>query len=274
MTQESTISPRDSESAPNVDAREPSRILRDMYTKFYPGMAENEIRHRVRRSSFHVNLIRNGVATTDSPSICDLGGLFGDVASCCAALGMDAMFVDDFRDSCHIDHNDNRFNIHKEYGARAISRDVVADGIDFSDASIDVFSCFSSMEHWHHSPKRLFGQMRQALKPGGSFVLSVPNCVDLIKRITVPLGTSFWSSMDEWYANDEFRGHVREPSVSDLHYIARDLELTDVVIMGRNWVAHEMRNPILYSIGQIVDRVLRLRPSLCSEIYLVGRKPR
>ena len=253
---------------------DPSRCLRDIYTKYYPGMREMEIRHRVCRATFHVQLIRDGVVCPDSATICDLGGLFGDVASVCAALGMDATFVDDFRDSCHFDPSDNRFNIHKEYGARAVSRDIVANGIDFPDESIDVFSCFASMEHWHHSPKRLFSQVRQALKRGGAFVLSVPNCVDMAKRIMVPLGRSSWSSMDAWYEHEKFRGHVREPSVRDLYYIARDMKLTDVKVMGRNWSTYASRNSLLRGAGLLFDRLLRLRPTLCSEIYLVGRKER
>jgi hypothetical protein len=45
------------------------------------------------------------------------------------------------------------------------------------------------MEHWHHSPKRLFRQVSdKLLKPGGRFVLAVPNCVNLRKRLSVPLG--------------------------------------------------------------------------------------
>jgi SAM-dependent methyltransferase len=273
MTQRASPIPAPPRSVANTGRLEPAVVLREIYQKYYPAMRENEIRHRVRRSTFHVNLIRNAIVRPESARVCDLGGLFGDVASACAALGMDAIFVDDFRDSCHFDPSDKRFSIHQEYRARAIARDVIADGIDFSDESIDVFSCFASMEHWHHSPKRLFSQVRQALKPGGSFVLSVPNCVDLVKRITVPLGRSIWSPMEEWYEDDQFRGHVREPSVRDLYYIARDMKLVDVKVLGRNWVVHEIRNPILYHAGQLADRLLQLRPTLCSEIYLVGRKP-
>jgi hypothetical protein len=81
-----------------------------------------------------------------------------------------------------------------------------------------------------------------ALKPGGLFFLGVPNCVNLRKRITVPLGAGKWSAIEEWYEREMFRGHVREPDVGDLRYIARDLGLRDVRIFGRNWLGYASRH--------------------------------
>ena len=36
--------------------------------------------------------------------------------------------------------------------------------------------------------------------------------------------------MAHWYEPELFRGHVREPDVDDLRYIARDMGLEDVVV--------------------------------------------
>jgi hypothetical protein len=41
--------------------------------------------------------------------------------------------------------------------------------------------------------------------------------------------------MDDWNEREQFRGHVREPDVGDLQYIARDPGLRQVRIVGRNW---------------------------------------
>jgi SAM-dependent methyltransferase len=46
------------------------------------------------------------------------------------------------------------------------------------------------MEHWHRSPKALFHEALTWLRPGGLLVIGVPNCVNLRKRLTVPLGRS------------------------------------------------------------------------------------
>ena len=128
------------------------------------------------------------------------------------------------------------------------------------------------MEHWHHSPKALFGHLMRALRPGGLFFLGVPNCVNLRKRITVPLGRGKWSTMADWYEPPRFRGHVREPDIDDLRYIARDLGLREVRIIGRNWLGYQSRRRWARALVSIVDRPLQQRPSLCSDIYLLGRK--
>ncbi len=128
------------------------------------------------------------------------------------------------------------------------------------------------MEHWHRSPKRLFAAIIESLVPGGLFIVGVPNVVNLRKRITVPLGRGKWSQMAHWYETERFRGHVREPDVDDLRYIARDMNLTDVEILGRNWAGYLSRNRWMQLATALIDRPLRLRPSLCSDLYLIGRK--
>lgn len=204
--------------------------------------------------------------------MCDIGGLFGDFTSGCAAVGMDATFIDDFRDECHADRSDERFRIHEEYGAKAIQRDVIVEGIDFPGESFDAFTCFATMEHWHHSPKTLFGQVMRALKPGGLFLLSAPNGVDIYKRITVPLGLASWSSMEAWYDQPVFRNHVREPSLKDLRYIARDMGLRNVRLFGRSWGPYLSRHSLIRASAPAVDSLLRFIPGLCLSIYMMGRK--
>lgn len=72
----------------------------------------------------------------------------------------------------------------------------------------------------------------RAIKPGGGFILGVPNCVSLRKRLTVPFGYGKWSSMADWYELPVFRGNVREPDVADLVFIARDIRLVDIRNIG------------------------------------------
>jgi hypothetical protein len=90
----------------------------------------------------------------------------------------------------------------------------------------------------------------------------------------VPLGIAKWSSMADWYEAKTFRGHVREPDVDDLRYIARDMGLVDVEVMGRNWLGYKNRRPWIRRLTPLVDVPLRVLPTLCSDIYLVGRTPR
>jgi hypothetical protein len=96
--------------------------------------------------------------------------------------------------------------------------------------------------------------------------------VNLRKRLTVPFGVGKWTPMWAWYEVERFRSHVREPDVDDLRYIAADLGLCNVKIIGRNWSGYRSRFRAARIITPLIDRLLRFWPSLCSDIYLVGRK--
>ena len=207
--------------------------------------------------------------------VCDLGGGWGTVALGCAAAGLKAVLVDDYRDPGFSDEETVAAMqaLYKKYGVEVISRDLVKEGLDFPEGSLDALSCFDTIEHWHGSPKRTLHDAIRALKPGGRFVMATPNCVNLRKRITVPFGRGRWSELSVWYDNEVFRGHVREPDVSDLRFIANDLGLKDVRIIGRNWNGYYAERRLVRVLTRIFDSALRLKPSLCSDLYLTGFKP-
>lgn len=183
-----------------------------------------------------------------------------------AALGYRSILLDDFRDSVNRRFPVESLGVHKD--VRVISRDATQAIDAFEPNSLDGVTSFESVEHWHNSPKPVFHALMYALKPGGLFFFGLPNCVDLRKRITTVAGSAQWSTMQDWYEQPTFRGHVREASVSNLRYIAKDLGLCEMKILGRNWEA-VMR---LGLFGRVADAALRTIPSLCSDIYLLGRK--
>jgi SAM-dependent methyltransferase len=182
------------------------------------------------------------------------------------------VLVDDFDDAVNHRVGASILDLHRARGVEVVSRDVVEKGILDIPGSFDVVTTFDSMEHWHQSPKRLFHEVVQKLNAGGAFVLGVPNCVNMRKRLTVPFGIGKWSGMQEWYEADRFRGHVREPDIGDLKYIARDMGLRDVRLFGRNWLGYYSARRAIRLATKVMDYPLRLRPSLCSDIYLIGRK--
>jgi SAM-dependent methyltransferase len=101
---------------------------------------------------------------------------------------MNALIVDDFAAAVNRRVGDSVFAVHKKYGVRVLSRNVITDGLADISKRLDVVTSFDSMEHWHQSPKRLLRQVGdQLLKPGGRFALGGPNCVNVRKRFSVPL---------------------------------------------------------------------------------------
>ena len=230
----------------------------------------------IPRISFHINLILD--TTKPIPvtelEICDIGGGIGIFSVGCAALGMKrTVLIDDFEDPVNKKVGASILDMHKRLGVEIITRDVIKKGIQDIEGTYDVITTFDSMEHWHNSPKRLFRQVVEKMNKNGFLILGVPNCVNMRKRITVPLGIGKWSQMKDWYEEDTFRGHVREPDTSDLIYITHDMGLVDRKIYGRNWLGYISPNSTIRLLTKILDYPLRIKPSLCSDIYVVGRKP-
>lgn len=224
----------------------------------------------VRRIAFNIQL-----SVGDRPkgsSVADIGGGLGLFSVGCAAFGMRSVLVDDFRDPGNIEIAQKVLAVHRRHGVEVQERDVIADGLDLAPASFDVITTFDSIEHWHHSPKALLHGLVRALKPGGRLVVGAPNCVNLRKRLTVPLGIGKWSAMQDWYEEKTFRGHVREPDVGDLRYMADDLGLHGVSVIGRNWLGYVSRSAAVRAVMPFTDRALSLFPALCSDLYLIGYK--
>ncbi|MBW4623007.1 MAG: class I SAM-dependent methyltransferase [Cyanosarcina radialis HA8281-LM2] len=249
-------------------------VLSNVANQYPKDLANRQIRD-IPRISFNIGIALEAVKPKlhKELEICDLGGGIGLFSVGCAAYGMKrTVLIDDFDDSVNHQFGNSILDLHKSLGVEVIRRNVIENGIDDIPGTFDVITTFDSMEHWHHSPKRLFHEVVKKLKPGGVFVLGVPNCVNIRKRITVPFGIGQWSLMQDWYEPDKFRGHVREPDVGDLIYIAADMGLTNTKIYGRNWLGYYSSKQLVRLATKIVDYPLRLKPSLCSDIYLVGRK--
>lgn len=255
----------------NLSLHEP---LRNIAHQYPIDMVEDQLED-ISRISFNICLALD--AATHKPlnnlEICDLGGGVGMFSIGCAAIGLKrVVLVDDFDDPVNHRIGASILDLHRSLGVEVDSRDVIEKGIQDLDGSFDIITTFDSMEHWHHSPKNLFHEVVNKLNPGGIFVLGVPNCVNLRKRLSTLLGIGKWSGMHDWYEINKFRGHVREPDVNDLLYIARDMGLADIKIFGRNWLGHRSASQLIRLATKIIDHPLRILPSLCSDIYLVGRK--
>lgn len=247
--------------------------LQQMATQYPTEMIAGQLRD-IQRMAFNIGLVLNTVKPKppEELEICDIGGGVGLFSTGCAAVGFKrVVLVDDFDDPVNHRIGNGVLDLHKRLGIQIEARDAVAKGISDLPGQFDVITSFDSMEHWHRSPKRLFHDVAQKLRPGGLFLLGVPNCVNLRKRLTVPFGRGKWSSMAEWYESGLFRGHVREPDVADLRYIAADMGLTDQRIVGRNWIGYHSSRKIIRLATYIADFPLRLRPSLCADIYLLAR---
>jgi len=244
--------------------------------KLYPPELVEHMRRDIERMEFHIGLAMEGrsIETVQELSVCDLGGGNTLFSVGFAAFGVKrSILVDDLSDPDNDWIFENDTSPHAHYGVQIFQRDLLQHGLDGIEDQLDVVTCFNSMEHWHNSPKKLFAEVFSKLRAGGKFILSAPNGVNLRKRITVPFGRGKWSALDDWYESERFRGHVREPDVEDIVCIARSMGLIDLKVLGRNWSGYYSQKPLIRAMTVIADQPLRLFPTLCADIYVVGRKP-
>jgi SAM-dependent methyltransferase len=204
-------------------------------------------------------------------SVLDLGGGVGAFSITLALLGVRSLIADDFYGWPN-DLRKDLFTAFDKVGVEVLERELLAEPLDVPDGSLDAVTSFHFLEHLHRSPKDIFRQAVDALRPGGTFVVAGPNRANARKRITGLVGKGAWSPMEEWYEQPVFRGHVREPDVGDLTYITRDLGLDQPSVYGRNFLG-ESHEGLMGEAARLSDPVLRRFPGLCSDIYAVAHKP-
>jgi SAM-dependent methyltransferase len=207
---------------------------------------------------------------------------FGPIAS---ELGLRVALVDDFGGGGGVEIPDRDASLRRldlfrqQFNIEIFEQDLLRQPLPFPDESIDAVTCFHSLEHWHHSPRRLFSQIRRVLRDGGYLFIATPNAVNLRKRISVLFGRTNHCPLSEWYDSDlEFRGHVREPVVRDL----KDLVLWNgfrvVAVYGHNFIGADttalpwLSSALMKRIVELSDAILRYFPTLCSDIHVVSQK--
>jgi SAM-dependent methyltransferase len=236
--------------------------------KMYPAELLAHQLADIPRITHHLELVQR--FAPPGSVVCDIGGGLGLFSPGIATLGYRSILVDDFRDSVNQRFDDAVFAAHRKWGVEIVSRNIVAEPLDFEAGSLDVVTSFDCLEHLHHSPRQLLHALKRALKPNGVMILSVPNCCNARKRISMLAGSYHWSAIRDWYEPEVFRAHVREPNISDLRYICDDLRMKIISIDGRNWLGLEAKSALKRTAAVILDRVLRLRPSLCSNLYCIA----
>lgn len=211
-------------------------------------------------------------------TIVDLGGGFSPLNGFLAESGMKVFVVDLLEE--YFSHSTVTSPVTplieklKQSGVEFISADLVEFDLRnrFAANSVDCVASYHTLEHLHHSPKRLLESAIAVLKPGGTLVIEVPNAVNLAKRIRVALGRTNYLPYRQFYEHDKWVGHVREYTLGDLRALASFLPLSSSRIEGRNWYGSLYRTKLLASVIPLVDATLRLRPGLCGSLYLIGRK--
>ena len=238
------------------------------------------------RLLFNLRLVADSGMLEPGRHLVDIGaGLcaFGPVAR---QLGLEVTLVDDFAGgggvvAGHEAQEQTMLNaFEQKLGVRISRQDVLFQPLPLPDASVDIVTCFNSLEHWHHSPKRLFREIVRVLKPRGVLLIATPNAANIRKRVYAVFGENIFDRLEWWYqdGDPQFRGHVREPIVRDLKQIMHWNGFEVFAVHGRNFIGRYSKSlgflppRLVTALAGLADHLLRPFPTLCSDIFVVGRK--
>jgi SAM-dependent methyltransferase len=242
-----------------------------------------------KREVFYLSVVEKLGLLKSGIQVVDLGAGFSRFAPVLSQLGPRVTILDDFGGGGGIDHGQNAEQrketervldrLRDQLGLKIIESDILSAPLPFPDRSVDLITCFHVLEHWHHSPKCLFDEIRRVLKPGGHLFIATPNSVNIRKRLWVLFGESNLPKIEDFFEQlPVWRGHVREPTLGDLKKILRWNSFTICLTAGRNFYGRDSRSlrfiprPIRHAMAYAADLLLKGIPTLCTDIHVVGRK--
>jgi SAM-dependent methyltransferase len=202
--------------------------------------------------------------------ILDFGSGPCDKTAVLQYLGYRCTAVDDLADDWHL-AGDNRARILAFAERCGIDFALAAGALPpFAPNGFDMVMLHDVLEHLHDSPRELLNDLIECVRPNGYLFVTVPNAVNLRKRLDVLRGRTNLPPFPSyyWYPGP-WRGHIREYVERDLRELVGYLGLEPVELCG----CHHMlrRLPPLWR--GLYPLLARPFPGLCDTWSLVARKP-
>jgi SAM-dependent methyltransferase len=150
----------------------------------------------------------------------DIGSGPLDKTALYSALGFESHALDDLSDPWHrLDgYRDAIRDFAKRRGIRLLESNI-DEASPACAEGFDVVTLHAVVEHLHVSPMFILNLAGKQLKAGGYLVVTMPNAVNLRKRVDVMRGQTNYSPLEELYFSPdpfgEYRGHVREYTLEE-----------------------------------------------------------
>jgi SAM-dependent methyltransferase len=237
------------------------------------------------REEYYLSILEKYGMIHTGKTLVDLGAGFSCFSPVLSQLGLNVSIVDDFGGGGGVDtQQQERTNkiinqIRQQLGINVLEEDFLNRKLPFENESVDMVTCFHSLEHWHNSPKNLFHEIERILKPGGFVFFATPNSVNIRKRLWVLMGKSNLPKVEDWYGELPYwRGHVREPTIKELVEIFNWNGFKVVFTSGRNFYGRDSKSlrflprKIRHFLVACVGTVLPILSTLCTDIHIVGKK--
>lgn len=235
---------------------------------------EDYITLDVKQHTLHLGTaVLKVTADMPNPKLLDIGCGPMNITAAFAKCGFTCFAVDDLSDPWHLaDNNRDRIQDFAQLMGIQFHLQDATYHIPFDKESFDVVLLNSVIEHLHESPRELLNQAFGFLKTGGVVVISMPNSVNLRKRISVLLGKTNFPPIHEFYHSQGlWRGHVREYTLAETEYVVKE--------SGGDVILSKTCHVVVYS--KIPFRILRqiyiiltgIIPTLRDGLIVIARKP-
>ena len=176
--------------------------------------------------------------------ILDFGAGPADRTAVVQVLGFRCSAFDDLQDNWHqVGNNRDRIlSFAREFSIDYRIR--TDDGLPFEKGSFDMLMMHDVLEHLHDSPRSLLIALMDLVRPEGYLFVTVPNAVNIRKRLRVVLGKTNMPSFEQYYwYPDPWRGHVREYVRDDLVQLSEYLSLDVEELRGCHYMIQKKRLP-------------------------------
>jgi len=158
--------------------------------------------------------------------ILDFGAGPCDKAAVVSLLGFECTACDDLHDDWHQmkDNKEKILQFAKKFGVRYEA--TKGKQLPFEKGKFDMVMMHDVLEHLHDSPRDLLNDLLELAKPEGLLFITVPNAVNLRKRIAVAFGKTNLPRFESYYWYPGlWRGHIREYVKGDLIKLTSYLKL-------------------------------------------------
>jgi 2-polyprenyl-3-methyl-5-hydroxy-6-metoxy-1,4-benzoquinol methylase len=199
----------------------------------------------------------------------DFGAGAADKTAPLAAMGYRCTAVDDLSDEWHQRGNARQRII--DY-ARGVGIEYLASPAEIPpNETFDMLMLHDVLEELHDSPRHLLIDLLSHVREGGFLFVTVPNHVNLRKRLAVLFGRTNNPRFEVfyWYPGQKWRGPVREYSRGDCEALAHALDLEVVELTG----AHHMLGQVPSRLRRAYLAASRTMPNTRDTWSMVARKP-
>jgi SAM-dependent methyltransferase len=227
---------------------------------------QKEVEHSV------LAVLRNVPHDRARPVLIDIGCGPMDKTAVFQALGFECWAVDDLADPWI-----QRLGVAeeiREFAARMGIRFHLGrfeDAPEIPRGSFDVVTMFAVIEHLHESPRTLLNLAGELLRPGGVLCMTMPNSVNLRKRVAVLTGRTNYPNVEQFfYSPGSWRGHVREYTLAETRWICEAAGFHNVSSSTFEAIAHARLPRYLVPVFLFASTFL---PTMRSGLCVVAQKP-